>query len=133
MKLTTKSEYALLALIHLARRKDNGYVKMEEIGEKYDLSKKYLIQIFNALRQSRYIKTRRGANGGFMLAKKPEKISLAEVVRLMDGALAPTLSVSKYFFESNPLEKENKVINVMKEIRDYVSKKVESIKISDLL
>ena len=133
MKLTTKSEYALLALIYIARKNDSGYVKIEEIRKEYDLSKKYLEQIFNALKQARYIKTKRGANGGYMLTKKPENISLAAVVRLMDGALAPTLAVSKYFFENNPLEKEKKVINVMRDIRDYIAKKVESLKISDLV
>jgi hypothetical protein len=51
----------------------------------------------------------------------------------MDGALAPTLAVSKYFFENNPLEKEKKIIKVMRDIRDYISKKVESLRISDLV
>ncbi len=133
MKLTTKSEYALLALIYIARNGGHGYVKIEEIRREYDLSKKYLEQIFNALRQARYIKTKRGASGGYMLAKKPENISLAEIIRLMDGALAPTTAVSKYFFENNPLEKEKKVINVMRDIRDYISEKAENLKIADLI
>ncbi|MBF0252466.1 MAG: Rrf2 family transcriptional regulator [Candidatus Omnitrophica bacterium] len=133
MKLTTKSEYALLALIYLARKNKEGYVKIEEINEEYDLSKKYLVQIFNALRQARYVKTKRGANGGYMLAKRADTISLAEVIRLMDGALAPTSAVSKYFFENNPLEKEKKVISVMKDIRDYIATKIEKLKISDLV
>ena len=49
----------------------------------------------------------------------------------MDGALAPTLAVSKYFFEHTPLEKEKKIMRFFKEIRDYVSSKVEQLKISD--
>lgn len=131
--MTTKSEYALLALIYIARKPGQKYVKIDEITEAYGLSKKYLEQIFNALRQARYVRTRRGANGGYMLARKAEKITLAEIVRLMDGALAPTLAVSRYFYENNPLEKEKKVINVMRDIRDYISNKIESLKIADLV
>ena len=65
--------------------------------------------------------------------KEPENISIAEIIRLMDGALAPTLGVSKYFFEATPLEKEAKIIKVFQEIRDYISNKIEKLKISDLI
>jgi len=133
MKLTTKSEYSLLALIYIARNEERGFVKMEDICKEYGISKKYLEQIFSSLKQTRYIKTKTGASGGYKLAKPSKKISVAEVVRLMDGALAPTLAVSKYFFEHTPLEKEKKVIVFFKTIRDYISDKVERLKISDLV
>ena len=98
VKLTTKSEYALLALIHIARNETSGYTKIEEVCGTYGISKKYLEQIFSTLKQTGYIKTKTGAAGGYKLAKQPDRISLAEIIRLMDGALAPTLAVSKYFF-----------------------------------
>ena len=90
-------------------------------------------QIFTSLKQARYIKTKIGAGGGYQVAKSAKEISVAEIIRLMDGALAPTLAVSKYFFEHTPLEKEKKVMNVFKEIRDYISDKLERLKISDLV
>ena len=134
MKLTTKSEYALLALIYLARHDGNGtFVKMEDICSGYDISKKYLEQIFISLKQARYIKTRRGASGGYSLAKSPERISVAEIIRLMDGALAPDLAVSKYFYSRTPIEKEKKVMSFLSEIREYITKKVEKLRISDLV
>ncbi len=133
MKLTTKSEYSILALIYIARKEKSGFVKIENICKEYDISKKYLEQLFVSLKQARYLKTKTGASGGYRLAKPAEEISLAEVIRLMDGALAPTLAVSKYFFEHTPLEKEKKVMKVFKEIRDYISDKVEQLKISDLV
>jgi len=133
MKLTTKSEYSILALIHIARKEKEGFIKIEEICSKCDISKKYLELLFTTLRQSRYIKTRRGASGGYKLAKPASKISVAEIIRLMDGALAPTESVSKYFFSSTPLSKEKNIMKTFKEIRDYVSNKLESIKLSDLV
>jgi Rrf2 family cysteine metabolism transcriptional repressor len=133
MKLTTKSEYALLALIYIARNKEDGFIKVGDICKKYNISKKYLEQIFTALKQTRYIKTKKGAGGGYQLAKAAQAISVAEIIRLMDGALAPTLAVSKCFFEHTPLEEEKKVMNVLQEIRDYIADKLERLKISDLV
>jgi len=133
MKLTTKSEYSILALIHIARNEDRGFIKIEEICSKHDISKKYLELLFSILRQSRYIKTKRGTRGGYKLAKPASKISIAEIIRLMDGALAPTESVSKYFFSSTPLAQEKKVMEVFKEIRDYVSDRLENLSLADLV
>ena len=133
MKLTTKSEYSLLALIYIARHEKKGFIKIEDICSKYDISKKYLEYLFSVLKQNRYIKTKRGSGGGYKLTKPATKISIAEIIRLMDGALASTESVSMYFFSHTPLEKEKKVVNVFKEIRDYVSNKLESLKLSDLV
>ena len=132
MKLTTKSEYSLLALIYIARHEKNGLVKVEDICSEYDLPKKYLEQLLSVLKQGRYVKTRRGASGGYKLARPASKISAAEIIRLMDGALAPTESVSEYFFSSTPLSKEKKTIRVFREIRNYVSRRLEKVKLSDL-
>ncbi|MGB2661841.1 MAG: Rrf2 family transcriptional regulator [Candidatus Omnitrophota bacterium] len=133
MKLTTKSEYALIALIYIARENSKGFIKITDICEKYDISKKYLEQILATLKQNRFISTKRGASGGYKLAMSAHSISVAEIIRLMDGALAPTSAVSKYFFEHTPLEQEKKVMKFFKDIRDYISSKVERLKISDLI
>lgn len=133
MKLTTKSEYSLLALIYIARREKNDFIKMRDISSKYDIPKKYLEQLFFILKQNRYLKTKTGANGGYKLTIPAQKISVAQIIRLMDGALAPTESASKYFFSHTPLEKEKKVMAILKEIRDYVSCKLENLKLSDLV
>ncbi|MFC1631251.1 RrF2 family transcriptional regulator [Candidatus Omnitrophota bacterium] len=133
MKLTTKSENALLALVYLARHGNKDFLKIEQICTKYGISKKYLEQIIMSLKQARYIKTKTGANGGYKLAVPAQKISIAAVMRLMDGALAPSLAVSKYFYSRTPIGKEKKIMNVLKEIRDYISNKVERVKISDLV
>ena len=133
MKLTTKSEYSLLALIYIARNEEKEYVKIEQICSKYSISKKYLENLLVFLKQNRYIKTKRGTSGGYKLAISPSEISIAEIIRLMDGALAPTESVSKYFFSHTPLEAEKKVLRILKEIRNYISDKLEKLTISDLI
>lgn len=133
MKLTTKSEYSILALIYMARNEKKGFIKIEEICSRCEIPEKYLGLLFSILRRNRYIKTRRGASGGYKLAKPASKMNIAEIVRLMDGALAPTESVSKYFFSSTPLGKEKKIIKVFKEIRDYISNRLEALTLADLV
>jgi len=133
MKLTTKSEYSILALIYLARSKKKDFVKTEEICSECDIPKKYLELLFLTLRQGGYIKTRRGTSGGCKLARPASKINVAEIIRLMDGALAPTESVSRFFYSDTPLSREKKVIKVFKEIRDYISNKLEKVTLADLI
>ena len=69
----------------------------------------------------------------YKLTKPASQISIAEIIRLMDGALAATESVSKYFFTDTPLRQEKKLINIFKEIRDYISKKLENLTLADLV
>lgn len=133
MKLTTKSEYSLLALIYIARNQNTGYVKVEKICSHYEIPKKYLEQLLLFLKQSRYLRAKRGAAGGYILNKKPNEITVAEIIRLMDGALAPVESVSKYFYTNTPLEKEKKVINIFMDIRNYVSDLLEKKTLADLI
>ena len=132
MRLTTRSEYTILALLYLARHESEGFIRIEDICSESDISKKYLEMLFTVLKQNRYIRTKRGTGGGYKLAKPAVKISIAEIVRLMDGALAPTEAVSKYFYSETPLTREKKAIRVFREIRDYVAWKLEDLKLSDL-
>jgi Rrf2 family transcriptional regulator, cysteine metabolism repressor len=133
MKLTVKSEYACLAMIALAEQFDSGEViTIARISEQKSIPKKYLEQILLALKRGGYVRSRKGPEGGYGLAKKPEEINVAEIVRLMDGALAPVESVSKYFFEHTPIEKCPKLLNVFKTIRDYISETLEGITFKEL-
>jgi Rrf2 family protein len=85
------------------------------------------------LRQNRYLQTRRGASGGYRLMRPANQITIAEIVRLMDGPLAPTESVSKYFFSVTPLSQEPKMLVVCKEIRDYIADRLEKLTLADLV
>lgn len=133
MKLTTKSEYTILALLYMARQKNNDFIKIEHICQSCDIPKKYLELLFTTLRQHHYVRTRRGSSGGYQLLKPSCQITLAEIIRLMDGPLAPTDSVSTYFFASTPLAKEKKITAIFKEIRDYISNKMEATTLADLI
>jgi Rrf2 family cysteine metabolism transcriptional repressor len=133
MKLTTKSEYSLLALIYIARHKKEPYVKVADICAAYSIPKKYLESLLNALMKNGFVKAKRGAEGGYRLAREPKTISVAMIVRLMDGALAPTESVSVYFYSETPLQKEQKVIDLLRTIRDYTARVLEGTSLADLV
>jgi len=133
MRLTTRSEYALLALIALARHEaEDRWVGGEEIAREKNIPIKFLQQLLLILKQSHYIRSAKGQHGGYRLAKPASAISLAEIVRLLDGPLAPTESVSKYFYESTPIEQEEKLVEVFREIRDYIAEKLEKTMLADV-
>ncbi len=132
MKLTSRSEYALLALVYLARDESTAYISVETIATAQEIPPKFLEQIMLALKHARYLRSSKGQHGGYRLAKPADKITLAEIIRLFDGALAPTESVSKYFYESTPIEKEKHLMGVFKEIRDLVADKLEHTSIADV-
>src|SRR5512147_25915 len=133
MKLTSRSEYALLALVYLARHDADGYVSAETIALAQKIPLKFLEQILFALKRAKYLRSSKGQHGGYHLAKPADKIALADIIRLFDGALAPTESVSKYFYESTPIEKEKNLVKVFKGIRDYVSETLETTTIADVV
>jgi len=133
MKLSKKSEYACLSLIDLAEHYNKGLVKIDDICSRKDIPKKFLEQIFLILKNAGYIKSRRGSEGGYKLSKAPEKITIAEIIRLIDGALAPVESVSRYFYEHTPLEKSKKLLMIMRDIRDYISDKLENTTLKDVI
>ncbi len=133
MKLSVKSEYAILALIDLAEREGGELQKIEETAQRKSIPKKYLEQILLILKRSGYVKSRRGPDGGYRLGRSADKINLAEIIRLMDGALAPVESVSVYFYEATPIEQNSRLVGVFREIRDFIAEKMENTMIADLL
>jgi Rrf2 family protein len=133
MKLSTRSEYACLAIVELSERYVEGLVRTEEIVRKYRIPKKYLENILLRLRKAGYLLSRRGVGGGCQLARSPGRISVAEIVRLMDGPIAPVKSASKFFYKSSPIERSLMMLQLMKEVRDLVSEKMEKTTFGDLM
>jgi len=127
MRLTTRSEYGLLALLHLARRHDGRTgIAVREIATAQDIPPQFLEQLMLVLRRAGYVRSARGRSGGFRLARDPAKISLAEIIRLFDGALAPTESVSRYFYGPTPVEREPALLDLFREIRNFISGRLEA-------
>ncbi len=120
MKLTSKSEYAMLALVYLARQPENTYIRVETIAIEQSIPPQFLEQILLVLKRGKILMSLKGHNGGYRLAKPPADITLAEVIRLIDGPLAPTESVSLNFYRSTPIEKEAALLSVFAQVRDCV-------------
>jgi Rrf2 family cysteine metabolism transcriptional repressor len=132
MKLTSRTEYALLALIYLTRANTDKYVSADVIATAQSIPYKYLEQILLALNRSHFLSSAKGPGGGYKLAKPPSRITIAEIVRLFDGPLAPNGSTSRYFYEETPLSKEESLVSVLKEIRDFASDKLENTTLADI-
>lgn len=89
MKISTKGRYALRMLIDLAEHQNCGYVALKDIAARQNISKKYLEQIIPIFNQSNILRTTRGSQGGYMLARDPDKYTVGEILRLTEGSLAP--------------------------------------------
>jgi Rrf2 family protein len=136
MKLSTRGEYALRALLVLGRdyQEDDSVVRIQEISEQQNIPKRFLEQILNDLKSARVVESKRGVAGGYRLSRPPEKITLAEVIRHVEGALAPVSCVSERFYEkcSCPDEARCAIRSVMKEARDAVVKVVEQVTVAEM-
>ncbi|MCF7833292.1 MAG: Rrf2 family transcriptional regulator [Candidatus Marinimicrobia bacterium] len=134
MKLSVKSEYACLALITLSEMYEGGELSsITKIAESKEIPKKYLEQILLILKRGGYVRSYKGPKGGYKLAKSPDQINVAEIIRLMDGALAPVESVSSYFFEHTPIEKSPKLLSVFRLLRNYISDTLEQLTFDELI
>ena len=133
MKLSKKSEYACLAMIDLSMHYEEEFIKIIDIATRWSIPKKFLEQILMMLKTSGYVRSKKGSEGGYQLAKDPSKINLAEIIRLIDGAIAPVGSVSVYFYENTPLEQHKKITSILSDIRNYASNKLEKTTFADLI
>ena len=91
MRLSAKSEYALLALVDLAQRGPGALVSVREIAERQDIPARFLEQVFAALRRAGVVKAVRGAKGGYGLGRPAERLTVLEVVEAVEGPLQPTV------------------------------------------
>lgn len=133
MKISRKGEYACLALVYLARNYNDDPVKMIDIANNNNIPKKYLEQILLQLKGAGFVRSIRGKDGGYALARHPKDINLAQIIRLLDGPLASVQSVSQYYYEQTPIEQNQKLWKLFKDIRDYVSDKMEKTTLEDLI
>ncbi|MDO4488697.1 MAG: Rrf2 family transcriptional regulator [Eubacteriales bacterium] len=89
MMISTKGRYALRMLLDLAEHQNCGYVALKDIAERQNISKKYLEQIIPILNKSNVLITTRGSQGGYRLAKTPDKYTVGDILRFTEGSLAP--------------------------------------------
>ena len=95
MKISTKGRYALRMLIDLAEHDEDGYVALKDIAKRQGISKKYLEQIVPVLNRSDILRTNRGFQGGYRLARRPDEYTVGEILRLTEGTLSPVACLDR--------------------------------------
>jgi Rrf2 family cysteine metabolism transcriptional repressor len=125
MKLSTKGEYGSRAMLELALHHDEGALHIRDISAAQDIPERFLEQILLQLKRAGYLRSKKGPKGGYFLAKPPSRISVAEVIRVMDGPLAPIDCVSVTAHESCPREAFCGLKGLWKEVRDAVAEILE--------
>jgi Rrf2 family protein len=119
------------ALLVLALNYGEHVVRIQTIARQQNIPKKFLEQILNDLKSLGAVESRRGAGGGYRLAQPPEKITLASVVRHVEGALAPVSCVSDRFYEKCTCPDESRC--PIREIRMAVVNIMERLTLADLV
>lgn len=134
MKLSLRGEYALRALVVLGMNYGQDVLRIQAISEQQNIPKRFLEQILNDLKSAGIVESRRGVAGGYRLSKPPEKISLAVVIRHIEGPLAPVSCVSENYYSrcSCPDESKCGIRSIMKEVRDAIVQILEGVSVAEL-
>ena len=133
MRLSTKGEYASRAMLELALRFADGPQHIRDISAAQDIPGRFLEQILLQLKRAGYLRSRKGPRGGYLLSRPPERISVAEVIRVMDGPLAPIDCVSVTAHELCPKEEACVLKGLWKETRDAIAEILERTTLADLV
>jgi Rrf2 family protein len=121
MILSMKTRYAMIALTNLARKYGTGNILSSEISAEEKLPQRFLENILLELKKIGILGSKMGKSGGYFLLRKPEEVSLLEVVRHFEGSIAMLNCVSEKAYQSCEFCKDEstcKIRNVFKEIRD---------------
>lgn len=132
MKISTKGRYALRMLLDLAEHQEEGYVALKDIAERQGISKKYLEQIIPLFNKSDILRTTRGFQGGYRLAKAPDACTVGEILRLTEGSLSPVACL-----EHTPIECERcndcATLPVWQGLYRVVNEYLDGITLQDIL
>jgi Rrf2 family protein len=134
--LSQKCKYALQALLVLARENSDELLLVSDIAERENLPKKFLEAILLELNRNGLVRSRRGRGGGYALAKPADLITFGQVLRIMDGPLAPLSCVSvNYYRRCDDCRDENtcEIRKVMRRVRDAIAAELDGTSLADAL
>ena len=132
MKISQKGLYALQAMMMLARRYDQGAIRIRDIAYEEGLPEKFLELILVELRNARMVESVRGAKGGYRLRRPPSKIHLAEIIRLIDGALAPFGDAEQLRTLIETDAEHRALYQVFLDVRDAAARILEHTSLADI-
>ena len=96
MKISTKGRYALRLMLDLAEHNTGEYISLKDISERQNVTVKYLEQIVTSLTRAGFLRSQRGNNGGYRLARHPSEYTIGEILRVMEGNLEPIACLENY-------------------------------------
>jgi Rrf2 family protein len=133
MKVTKRGEYGMRALCHLAERFGGGVVQIRQIAEDESIPAKFLEGILLELKRAGFLRSRRGVDGGYELARAPGEIHIGEVARVLDGPLAPMSSAAELqeLMDRNP--RQVGYYAVLMDVRDAVAGIIDHTTLADVL
>jgi len=133
MRLSTQSRYGVRAIFDIAYHSEGLETQVKDISRRQGISQRYLEQIFQKLKRARIVGSKRGPSGGYFLEKKPEDITVGEVVRVTEGSINPVLCINGED-STQPCERSGECVTQIvwneagKRLRDYF----DSITVKDL-
>jgi Rrf2 family protein len=133
MKISQKGLYALQAMMMLARHHHQGAIKIREIAYEEDLPEKFLELILLELKNARMVESVRGAKGGYQLRRDPAEIRLSEIMRLIDGPLAPFADAEQLRVLIDRDLPHRVLYQVFLDVRDAAAKILENTSLADLI
>ena len=138
MRLSKRGEYGLRALIALANGQDNsptGMIQIREISEREQIPSKFLEQILLALKNAGLVHSKMGVGGGYYLARPPKEITLGQIVRTLDGPLAPIKCVSQMAYEpcGCPDEETCGLRMVMGDVRNAIANILDNTTLASVM
>lgn len=132
MKISTKGRYALRLMVDLAVNSTGEPVSLKDIAKRQGISDKYLEQIIAVLNRAGYVKSIRGAQGGYLLRREPGEYTAGMILRLTEGSLAPVSCVEEGDLQCER-QKDCATIILWKKISDAVSLVVDHVTLQDLV
>jgi Rrf2 family protein len=136
MRLSKRGEYGLRAMIDLASwDHGNAVVQIKDIAEREQMPSKFLEQILLTLKNAGLVHSKMGVGGGYYLAKPADQISLGQIIRILDGPLAPVRCVSQMAYESCgcPDEQTCGLRLVMSEVRNAIVDILDGTTLADVV
>lgn len=133
MKLSTRGEYGLQAMFDLAQNHGKGPIPVKVIAERQGISEHYLEQLVAVLRKAGLVKSVRGAQGGYILGREPEHITVGDVIRVLEGPIAPVDCLNITEGENCAKAETCVTRDIWQEVRDIISDVLDSYTLADMV
>jgi Rrf2 family cysteine metabolism transcriptional repressor len=133
MKLSTKGRYGLRAALDMALYEHTGPITLNSIAERQGISEGYLEQLMVPLKRAGVVRSVRGAQGGYLLAKEPRDVTVGEIIRTLEGPIAPVGCVNEDFPEACDRYDFCVTRKVWAKVRDSISEVLDSFTLEDLV